>query len=185
MYLCGYSTEQILEKRLPQKLLERGINITFILGLYAMLERKGDDTSILVYGRRQGEEYPRAWIEYKKASGKRYVLDYGSDFIEMSYTAYHNKYFPDTERLYLDYIFWTRYTNHLHELIKQPETSYIIDALKPIYPKLTNGRLLGITEFRYDHIDAVTGTEFLPTEIKNPDDKLVLLTLDLFHELME
>ena len=185
MYLCGYSTEQILEKNLPKKLREHGINIAFILGLYAMLELKGNDTSMLVYGRKKGDDCPCAWVEYKKPSGERIVRDYCADWIEMPYNTFHNKFYPDTERLYLDYIFWTRYTKHLYDLATRPETSYIIGGLSLLCPKIKEGQFYGITEFMREHVDRITGTEFIPTIIRTPDETLVLLTSELFQEYME
>lgn len=185
MYFCGYSTEQILEKKLPKKLQERGINITFLLGLYAMLELKGNDTSMLVYGFKKGDNYPCAWVECKNTAGKRIVRDYCSEWIELPYNTFHNRFYPDTERLYLDYVFWTRYTDHLHDLIQRPETSFIIGGLSMISPKIKNGKFCNITDFTHEHVDRITGTEFVPTIVKNPDGALVLLTSELFRQCME
>ena len=192
MYFCGYSTEQILEKKLPQKLLEQGINLTFILSIYAMLERKGDTSAMLVYGRMQDDTSPRGWIEYKDADGARMVRDYCSDWVDMPYTKFHNKYFPDTERLYLDYIFWEPYEKHLYELIQKPETSFVLAGISLICPRVKGGKFYGITNFNRHGADKITGTnritgleaDFNHTVIRNPDDSFAVVSKDLIDHLM-
>lgn len=185
MYLCGYSTEQILEKKLPQKLLANGINLTFHLAIYAMLEFKDNDSAMLVHGHTRTDSLPCAWVEYKNNAGKRMVRDYNSSWIDIPETAFHNRFFPDTDRLYLDYIFWERYEKHLYELIKKPETSYILGGLNLICPKIKNGKFYGFTNFNRHNVEHVTGTEFIPTVIKNPDDTFSLLTRELIDSLMQ
>ncbi len=185
MYLCGYSTEQILEKQLPKKLLENGVDLTFHLAIYAMLEFKGNESAMLVHGHTVNDANPRAWVEYKDAKEKRMVRDYSSSWINMTETAFHNKLFPDTERLYLDYIFWEKYEEHLYDLIQKPETSYVLGGINLICPKIKNGRFYGFTNFNRHNIDIITGIDFNPLVIKNPDGTFSLLTRELIDSLMQ
>lgn len=186
MFLCGYSTEEMLEKKLPLRLMERGVNASFIFATYAMLEMKDNDSALLAYGYYKNENEPRAWTEYMIGRTEhRVVCDYCSDWVRMTYTKFHNELFPETSRVYLDYIFWTKYTSHLHSLIQKPETSYILDGLVALRPQFRNGSLRGFINFDLAHPDRITGRDFIPTVILNPDGSPTLLTRELFDSLMQ
>ena len=185
MYFCGWTTEQILEKELPIKLIEQGINVSFIFAIYAMLELRNNDSAMLVYGYMKDNFGPCAWVEYNDANGKRMVRDYCAKWQEIPYLAFHNRYYPDTERIYLDYIFWTKFTKKLYELAQKPETSYILSGIGVLNPKFENGRVCGITEFNHYNPIVIDGSKFTPTVIINPDKSLALLTQEFLESLMQ
>lgn len=184
MYFCGWTLPQVIGRDVPRRLLAKGINMSFEFAAYAMMELKGDESAMMVHGNLKNDPEPRAWVEYVTKSGERRVRDYCSEFLEMSYLSFHNSYYPDTERIYLDYIFWTKYMENLYNLAQSPDTSYIVSGLSIVRPKFKDGKFCGVSDFGYKHVDVTDGTEFIPTVIKNPDGKTVLLTRELFDSLM-
>lgn len=184
MYFCGWTTEQILEKKLPLELMKRGVNVSFIFAMYAMLELKGNNSAMLVYGCIK-DSGPCAWVEYNNGNGKRMVRDYCTDWIELSYLNFHNTYHPDTERIYLDYIFWTKYTEKLYKLAQVAETSYILNDLVAMSPKFENGKVYGITDFSCFDSLVTNGKNTNPTMIVNPDNSLIYLKQEFLKFLMQ
>ena len=166
--------------------MERGIDMNFLFATYAMLEMRNNNSAILVYGHYKDEQWPRAWVEYMvSGTDHRIVSDYCSDWLRMGYNEFHNSFFPETSRVYLDYIFWTKYTQHLYELIQKPETSYILDGLIAISPSFRNGRPYGFIDFDLACPDRIGGRVFIPTVMIKPDGNPALLTRELIDSLMQ
>jgi len=187
MYLCGYTMSQLLGREVPKRLMEKGINLSFEFAMCGMMELKDASSAMLVYGTSKANPEPHAWVEYNtdpKKSGTRMVRDYCSDFMEIPFLKHQNTFFPDTERVYLDYFFWTKFMNHLYELVQSPDTSFVLGALCIMHPKFKNGKIYGITDFGFKHSVMVTGEEFIPTVIKNPDGSYALLTRETIDSLM-
>ena len=185
MYLCGYSLEQMLEKELPKKLKWQGINLTFEFAILAMFELKDNESAMLINGEMIFSSGPCAWVEYVNDSGQRMVKNYCSDWVELPYIVFHNKFLPDTDRIYLHYIFWTRFTSRLYQLMQKPETSYVLGDLSVIRPKFKNGKIYDITDFGHRYSDKIEGTCFIPTVINNPNGTSSLLNQELFDSLMK
>lgn len=185
MYFCGWTMEEILEKKLPQKLLEQGINISFELAICNMFELRKNDSAMLVHGYMNSDSSPCAWVEYNNGKGGRIVRNYCSAWREMPYLSFHNKYYPDTERIYLGYIFWTAYTKQLCELTKSPETSYIFNEIAVLRPKFRDGKICNITDFHHHSTSIIDGSKFIPTVIINPDKSVALITQEFLESLMK
>lgn len=185
MYLCGYPIETILERKLPQRAKEHGLDLSFELSIVVMLELKSNTSTALVHGSlNHGAEMSHAWVEYRDACEKRWVIDYCADWKKMSFTAYSNKLFPDTERLYLHYIFWTDYTERLYYMMQKPETSYILEELVKLRPKFRNGKVFGILDFYGHTINENAGTTFDPVWIEGPDGNRVVVSQEFFEYLL-
>ena len=185
MYFCGYTIENILEQNLPQKAANCGIDLSFELAIISMLELKNNESAALVHGStNHGSGQPRAWVEYRDENGNRKVQDYCSEWREIAFNVFQNRFFPDTERLYLHYIFWTRYTGRLYELVQRPETSFVFAEVNHFRPTFRNGKLFGILDFMRHDTESIVGTEFKPVVVKSPDDSETIMDRDFFNFLM-